>query len=166
MVKKFFVLFSIFIVIIISIAIYTYIKTTQPDPELNIELYCDMRHNKKYLDFYSSLFKKLNFEINFSMALDWVVISYEDIYTNKEDIFYNGAFDSRQKSGEKNVKDLLDLYDTDNEKYYYLKPFLDCYLLMNKDHKPTEKELETIKKTILYALDYYINGKDFVGTLE
>lgn len=37
---------------------------------------------------------------------------------------------------------------------------------MDKDKRPSDEDMETIKETILYALDYYINGKDFIGTLE
>ena len=96
------------------------------------------------------------------MGLDWFVDQYDEVYTGKADYFYVSTFDKPNIS----TSDLVKIYNDSPDSLYYLKPFLDCYLLMNKNQKPSEEELENIKKIILYALDYYINGKDFIGILE
>lgn len=89
-------------------------------------------------------------------------ISFFIILQNQTDCFYISAFDTPNVS----TKDLVKKYNDSPDSLYYLKPFLDCYLLMDKEHNPSKEELKIIKETILYALDYYINGKDFCGTLE
>lgn len=162
MTKKIIIISSIACIVIISIAVYAYIDTSRPDPELNEKLYIENYKSTKYLDYYRDLFIQVGYSTHLKMGLDWYVIQYHEVYTNKSNVFYSGAFDSRDNSTRK----LLNLYNSDNETYYYLKPYLDCYLLMDKDRKPSDEKLETIKETILYALDYYINGEDFVGTLE
>lgn len=96
------------------------------------------------------------------MGLHLLVIQYNDVYTGKEDCFYISAFDTPNIS----TNNLKILYNDQPDRLSYLKPFIDCYVLMDKDNKPSEDKLKTIKETILYALDYYINGKDFTGTLE
>lgn len=168
--KRFFAVFFLIVIIISGIAVYIHIETTKPDPELNKkfspyggeDIY--PYYDSQYYKYYENKFENLPIDtVLLSMGLHWFVDSYDKVYTGKTDVFYEHGFDG---SPNRMTKDLLALYNTDSEKYYYLKPLLDCYLLMNEDYKPSEEELETIKETILYALDYYINGKDFIGTLE
>lgn len=119
--------------------------------------------DSQYYSYYRDKFENLSIKtIPLSMGLDWYVENYHEVYTGKTDYFYVSAFNTPNIS----TDDLISIYNKDTDTLYYLKPFIDCYLLMDKNKKPSEEELQTIKETILYALDYYINGKDFVGTLE
>lgn len=100
--------------------------------------------------------------VSLAMGLNWFIEQYDEIYTGKAGYFYVSAFDTPNVS----TNDMLKMYNSSPNSLYYLKPFVDCYLLMDKNSEPSKDELETIKETILYALDYYIDGKDFIGTLE
>lgn len=143
--------------------------SSKSDPELN-DKYSPLSSEKiyssfesAYYDYYNKKFQNLSIEtVLLSMGLDWFVDQYDEVYTGKANYFYISAFDTPNIS----TKDLVKMYNDSPDSLCYLKPFIECYLLMDKDHKPSEEELETIKETILYALDYYINGKDFSGTLE
>ena len=144
--------------------------SSKSDPELNKDfspiksegaIYS--HRGSKYCDYYEDKFQNLSIDVvALTMGLDWFVRYYDDVYTGKEEYFYISAFNTPNISTE----DLVDLYNRNPDGLYYLKPYLDCYQLMNKNKKPSEEELETIKETILYALEYYINGKDFTGTLD
>lgn len=138
------------------------------DPELNLE-YSPLRSGEyssfqnQYCNYYEEKFQNLSIDvILLSMGLHSFVEQYDNVYTGKEDYFYRSEFDNPNYS----TKDLVNLYNKNPDDLYYLKPYIDCYLLMDKNKKPSEKELENIKETILYALDYYLKGKDFIGTLE
>ncbi len=143
--------------------------SSKADPELNknfsplnnesIYYYQD----SQYFWYYKDKFQNLSIDtVSLSMGLDWFVEQYHEVYTGESDYFYISTFDTPNIS----TYDLVNMYNKDANKLNYLKPFLDCYLLMDENQKPSEDELETIKKTIMYALDYYISGKDFGGTLE
>lgn len=147
----------LFAIIIFILSMFAYINYTQSDKELNRKLYYEIAHNDKYLDYYKLLFDDEGYNTNLKMGLDWFVMTYDDVYTHKSKTFYSSAFDTPSTS----TKELLRLYNSDTKKYYYLKPYLDCYLLMNKEHEVSKEELENIKSTILYAIDYYINGVDY-----
>lgn len=143
--------------------------SSKSDPELNDKFspYSSEKiyssFGSRYYEYYNEKFQNLSIDtVLLSMGLDWFVDQYDEVYTGKADYFYVSAFDTPNIS----TSDLVKIYNDSPDSFYYLKPFLDCYLLMNKNHKPSEEELENIKETILYALDYYINGKDFVGILE
>lgn len=161
--KKASIIFFAILIFIIGIGICTYISIPKVDTELNSDLYYELARNDEYLNHYKGLFEDIGYENNLEMAIHWIIMSYEDIYSKKETTFYNGAlFESwTTKTSEITTKELLSLYNSDTKKYYYLKPYLDCYLLMNKKHEVSKEELENIKSTILYAIDYYINGVDF-----
>lgn len=138
-----------------------HVSLTQPDPELNSSFYFQTIRYSEYMEEYKEYFEDLNFGIHFSMSLYWFVSAYEDVYTHKSKVYYNGALDNFPDKGETNARGLAILYNSDPEKYYYLKPFVDCYLLMDKNHKVTDEGLKKIKETILYAIDYYANGVDY-----
>lgn len=130
---------------------------------LNNESISYYAKDSQYYWYYRDAFENLPIDtIPLSMGLDWYVSQYDDVYVGKEDFFYISAFDTPNIS----TNDLVKLYISSQDSLYYLKPFLDCYLLMDKNHSPSEEELKLIKETILYALDYYINGNDFIGTLK
>ena len=143
--------------------------SSKSDPELN-DKFSPLSSEKiyssfesAYYDYYNEKFQNLSIDtISLSMGLDWFVDKYNEVYTGKADYFYISAFDTPNIS----TNDLVKMYNNSPDSLYYLKPFIDCYLLMNKDQKPSKEELEDIKEAILYALDYYINGKDFIGALE
>lgn len=161
--KKSIIILSVIIILITSIVIYIYIGVPKVDPELNSDLYYEVARNDEYLKYYKNLFEDIKYENNLKMSMHWIIMSYEDVYSKKEKTFYNDAiFESlTTEANEKTTQELLNLYNSDNEKYHYLKPYLDCYLLMNKEHEVSKEELENIKSTILYAIDYYINGVDY-----
>lgn len=143
--------------------------SSKSDQELNKKFSTYNRENiyysqdSKYYWYYEQKFENLPIDtVLLSMGLDWFVDQYDEVYMGKADYFYVPAFDTPNVS----TYDLVNMYNNDIDNLNYLKPFIDCYLLMNKNSKPSKDELETIKETILYALDYYIGGKDFAGTLE
>ena len=168
--KRIIFLICVVFSILFFIIIYLYTNTNKSDPELNLSFspirggiynyHYNPNINDQYYWYYQDKFNNLPIDITFpiSLKLDWLIIKYDEVYTGKEDYFYIWGWDDSN--------DLLKLYNNNPESYYYLKPYLDCYLLMDRNKKPYKKELETIKEAILYALEYYINGKDFVGSLE
>lgn len=161
--KKSIIILSVIISFIISIGIYIYIGVPKVDPELNSDLYYEVARNDEYLNYYKNLFEDIEYENNLKMAIHWIIMSYENVYSKKEKTFYNDAlFESwSTETNEKSTQELLNLYNSDNEKYYYLKPYLDCYLLMDEENEVGKEELEKIKSTIIYAIDFYVNGVDF-----
>ncbi|MBD5555225.1 MAG: hypothetical protein HDQ95_07800 [Roseburia sp.] len=163
--KKLLVLFGVFFAIVFGGILVAY--QTRPDPELNAAFSpIDPKHtyyrtDSQYFLYYEHKFQDLPVDaVSLSVGLHWFVERYDEVYTGKRKYFYESAFEGWY------TKDVLKLYYSDNEKYYYLKPFLDCYLLMDEDYRPSDSKMETIKETILYALEYYCNGEDFVGTLD
>ena len=138
--------------------------SSKSDPELN-DKFSPLSSEKiysysesTYYDYYDEKFKNLSIDtVSLDMGLDWFVRKYDEVYTGKADYFYIYAFDTPNDS----TYDLVKMYNDSPDSLYYLKPYIDCYLLMNEDKMPSEEELENIKVTILYALEYYINGKDF-----
>lgn len=153
--KKIIIIINTIIVFMLSICIYT--SHTKSDTDLNRELYYDIAHDSEYLEYYKTLFENEDYNLNLKMGLDWFVLSYDDVYTHKTKTFYSNAFDTPSTSTNK----LLNLYNSDNKKYHYLKPYLDCYLLLDEEDEVDKEELEKVKSTILYAIDFYINGVDF-----
>lgn len=157
---------------ILAICIISFVLTgcSKTDPELNegtIDSIYDIsmdNEKSKYLDVYREKFANTDiagykdYTPRLVMGLHWFIEDYVEVYSGKDKYFYGNGFDTPAIS----TLELLNLYKADTEKYYYLKPYLDCYLLMDKDHKVTDKELVTIKETILYAIDYYVNGIDYV----
>ena len=137
---------------------------SKSDPELN-EDYSPYnsssiyKSNSDYYSFYSDKFDNLPIDtVLLSMGLHWFVEQYDLVYQGKEKYFYISAFDTPNIS----TKELLKMYNDDKENLYFLKPFLDCYILMDKNNEPSDEDMQNIKSTILYALDYYCNGKDFI----
>ena len=157
-------------ILIICIVSSVLTGCSKTDPELNEDtinyLYETSTDNKKskYLDIYRGKFANTDvdgykdYTPQLVMGLHWFIEDYIEAYSGKDKYFYGNGFDTPSISTLK----LLNLYNTDTEKYYYLKPYLDCYLLMDKDSIVADEELATIKETILYAIDFYVNGVDYV----
>ena len=141
---------------------------SKADPELNEDLSplsssSTYKSNSDYYYFYSDKFNNLSIDtVPLSMGLDWFVEQYDLVYQGKEKYFYISAFDTPNTS----TNALLGMYNDDKENLYFLKPFLDCYILMDKNSEPSDEDMQNIKSTILYALDYYCNGKDFIDKGE
>lgn len=141
---------------------------SKSDPELNEEFSplsssSTYKSNSEYYYFYSEKFNNLHIDtVSLSMGLDWFVDQYDLVYQGEEKYFYVSAFNTPNVS----TNELLNMYNNDKDNLYFLKPFLDCYILMDKNKEPSEEKMKEIKSTILYALDYYCNGKDYIGDGE
>ncbi len=119
--------------------------------------------NSDYYFYYKEKMENLSIDaVTLSMGLDWFVNQYDMVYQGKENYFYVSAFDTPNIS----TNELLNMYNNDKDNLYYLKPFLDCYVLMDNSIEPSEEDMQNIKTAILYALEYYYNGKDFKGNLK
>lgn len=130
---------------------------SKADPELNEKFSpynaaSTYKSNSEFYYFYADKFDDISIDtVSLSMGLDWFVEQYDFVYQGKEKYFFVSAFDTPNIS----TKKLLDIYNADKENLYFLKPFLDCYILMGKNSEPSDEDMQNIKDTILYALDYY-----------
>ena len=158
------------IIIVMSLFLLGLAGCAKSDPELNMKFspyesggsYC--RANSEYLDYYNQRFRELSVETDLiDMSLHWFIEEYDKVYMGKSDYFYLKDINSDGR-----YSDLIEVYNANQDTLYYLKPLCDCYQLM--DHyqyiPPNESELENVKEKILYALEYYINGKDARVMLE
>ena len=154
--------------LMIMVCILMLCGCAKADPELN-ENYSPYnssstyKSDSKYYSYYAEKIEKLSIEtVLLSMGLDWYVDQYDMVYRGEEKYFYVSAFDTPSIS----TNELLNMYNADKDNLYYLKPFLDCYVLMDKNDEPSDEDMKVIKESILYALEFYYNGKDFVGKLD
>ena len=158
---------SVKILLIICISVML-CGCSKADPELNDSFSpynseSPYNSDSEYYYSYADKFDNLSIDtVLLSMGLNWFVEQYDSVYQGKEKYFYISAFDTPNIS----TNELLSLHNNDKENLYFLKPFLGCYVLMDKNDEPSDEDLQNIKDAILYALDYYYNGKDFIDNGE
>ena len=143
--------------IIICFLVITIITIITPkyDKELNNvynNIYTECKTATYY--YYSDLFKNSlpkKYLLHLNSGLQGLIDAYDEVYSKKSKYFYHGMFEGLYQA-----EPLNGLYNSDPEFYYFLKPFLDCYNLMDKNNEVSEKELLKIKETILAAKEFYI----------